>query len=338
MANPILIIKIGAVGDVLRTTSILHGIKETWPDSEIYWVTAASAVDILKGNKLIDKIFLYEDNLINELNKMEFLLVINLDEDINASKLASSVKGEKVGFLFKESKVVPTKTAETWYNMGVLGAAPTNDILKRANRKTYQQHMFDIIGINPSDREYIFNLSHDYRRFGEIVAEKNGIKPGDFVIGLNTGAGERWRLKRLPEEETIQVAAKLLNKFNSKVILLGGPEEKERNARILDSVPGLIDGGCDNSLLEFAGIINQCDVVICSDSLALHLAIALKKKVVAFFGPTSPWEIDLYGRGVKIYKKSPCFVCYKKDGIAEKKCNEYLTADMILQGVKRVQK
>ena len=45
------------------------------------------------------------------------------------------------------------------------------------------------------------------------------------------------------------------------------------------------------------------DVVVCSDTLGMHLAIALKKKIVVLFGPTCPQEIDLYGRGVKALRR-----------------------------------
>ena len=53
-------------------------------------------------------------------------------------------------------------------------------------------------------------------------------------------------------------------------------------------------------------------VVVTSDTLGMHLAIALKKKIVALFGPTCPQEIDLYDRGVKLFTSAPCAPCYKQ--------------------------
>ena len=52
--------------------------------------------------------------------------------------------------------------------------------------------------------------------------------------------------------------------------------------------------------------MNRCDVVISGDSLGMHMAIALSKHVVAWFGPTSPQEIDLYDRGVKLLADRLC--------------------------------
>ena len=52
-------------------------------------------------------------------------------------------------------------------------------------------------------------------------------------------------------------------------------------------------------------------VVISIDTLTLHIAIAFKKSVVAFFGSTCPQEIDLYNRGYKIVPDIDCVPCYK---------------------------
>lgn len=59
------------------------------------------------------------------------------------------------------------------------------------------------------------------------------------------------------------------------------------------------------------GLIHQCHLIVTGDTLALHLAIALKKLVVTFFGSTCHQEIDLYGRGQKLIADVHCVPCYK---------------------------
>ena len=73
----------------------------------------------------------------------------------------------------------------------------------------------------------------------------------------------------------------------------------------------IIDAGCDNSLMEFASLVNLCSLLVTSDSLALHIGVALKKKIVAFFCPTPSAEIELYGMGIKIVPNIGCLCCYK---------------------------
>ena len=54
------------------------------------------------------------------------------------------------------------------------------------------------------------------------------------------------------------------------------------------------------SLVQFMRYIDQSDLVVTTDSLSLHLALGLKKKIVALFTCTSPWEIHGYDRTIKI--------------------------------------
>ena len=56
----ILIIKLGAIGDVLRTTSLAPALKEKYPQAKIDWVTKENAFQMLKSNPHIDNIFFIE--------------------------------------------------------------------------------------------------------------------------------------------------------------------------------------------------------------------------------------------------------------------------------------
>ena len=61
-----------------------------------------------------------------------------------------------------------------------------------------------------------------------------------------------------------------------------------------------------HSLREFAAVINRCAVLVSSDSLAMHFGVALNKRLVVFFGPTSAAEIELYGLGEKLTAPLEC--------------------------------
>ena len=91
----VLIIKLGAIGDVIRTTSILRGLKAKFNSCTIDWVTKKESFDILKNNNLINKIFLIE-NIDNEIKNNEYDLIINLDDDNEACEFASKIKHEKI--------------------------------------------------------------------------------------------------------------------------------------------------------------------------------------------------------------------------------------------------
>jgi len=327
----ILIIKLGALGDVLRTTSILKGLKEKYPDAKITWVTKANALDLLKDNKDLDNLYT-SDNL----KKQNFDLIINLDDEIEACKLATDLdKKELIGAYLENDKPTYTDSSSKWFDMGLISkfGKQKADELKKLNKKSYQQIIGEILDIKID--KPILNLSKENKNFAEKFAKKNNIKEGDLVIGLNTSAGKRWKLKSLSIEKTAELANKILN---AKILLFGGPEETERNNKIKELAPKIIDAGCNNSLLDFAALVNLCNVLVASDSLAMNIGLALNKKTIVFFGPTSYEEIELYGNGKKILPKMECICCYKKECDKSPNCMDNIDTEEIFNTIKEAVK
>jgi heptosyltransferase-2 len=335
MENKILIIKLGAIGDVLRTTAILQGLKEKY-NAKIYWLTKKDSLDILKNNNFIDNILIFDKKLTKILKNQKFELIINLDDDFEACKLASKLNSKRIiGAYLKDGKQTYTENSSQWFDLSLISkyGKEKADELKKLNKKTYLQHLYEILDINPGN--IILNLKKSELDFANDFAKKNNTKNNDLVIGLNTSAGKRWQLKSLGIEKTAELADKLVEELKAKVILFGGKEEKERNQKIKQLIKSkIIDAGCDNSLLEFASIINLCDIIITSDSLALHIAVALNKKIVVFFGPTSSSEITLYGLGKKIVSYMECVCCYKKTCNTNPNCMDSISTDQIFNATK----
>ena len=73
------------------------------------------------------------------------------------------------------------------------------------------------------------------------------------------------------------------------------------------------DAGTENSLLEFTAILAQLDLLVTSDSLALHLGVTQGVPILAFFAPTPAAEIELYGRGRAVSSLSEDYASYRKD-------------------------
>jgi ADP-heptose:LPS heptosyltransferase len=313
MRKKILVIKFGAMGDVLRTTSILQSLKEKYRKSNIYWVTKKNALPLLKNNSYIKKLFFYNKNTFNLLNKSTFDLIINLDEDFEACSLATKLKKRKIyGFYIdKNVKVTPTPASREWFNMGALGNKPKNNVLKKKNKKTHQQIMHEIIQLPYKQSPVLINLTSKQLRLGEEFKRRHNISNEDVIVGLNTGAGDRWP-KQLSINKTAKLAENIYDKYKAKIILFGGPNEIERNNTIISlaKVP-VIHTGCGNNLFEFPALINICHLFITSDSLGMHMALGLKRKTIAFFGPTSAAEIEMYDLGKKIIPNSNCYCCYK---------------------------
>jgi heptosyltransferase-2 len=203
------------------------------------------------------------------------------------------------------------------------------------NKKTYQELIFETVKLNYQNNPYELVLDKEHINFADSFFKKNNLDKDDAVIGINTGAGKVFANKNLRKERIIELIGMLHEELHAKIMLLGGPLEKETNEYIeKKAVHEVINNGCGNSLKEFAALINNCSLIIAADTLAMHIAIALKKPVVAIFGPTCAQEIDLYGRGHKIITEAECAPCYKNKCDKKPNCMDKIDMDKMLKAVK----
>jgi heptosyltransferase-2 len=251
-----------------------------------------------------------------------------LDKDISAISLASLVKcKEKLGYgMESHGNIYPfNKEAEYSFELGI------NDPLKfRENKKSYQEFIFETIGLKFQGEEYILPVKEEDLEYGRKLIKSRGVEEKDLVIGLNTGCGPIFATKKWTLEGYVSLANKLHYELKAKVMLLGGPEEVERNARIRSLVEfPIIDTGCNNTLMQFAGIINNCHLVVTGDTIAMHFALALKRLVLIIFGSTCFQEIYLYNRGRVVKSDLECSPCYKKVCSRNPNCMQLISPEEV---------
>lgn len=333
MGKRILIVKLAAIGDVLRTTPLLSGLKRAYPQSHITWVVDKEAYPLLKNISLIDRLLPFDFPSLLPLEMETFDLIIGLEKEPRGAALVSKFRGrEKKGFgLGPKGNVFHLNQASEYaYLLGL-----SDELKFYQNQKTYPELIFGIAELDYQKDEYFLVLSEEDTAFAEKFARRIGLKKGEVVIGLNTGAGDVFANKAWTLEGYIQLINGLRKEPKTRLLLLGGPKEKERSSQILREAKGaVIDSGCDNTLREFAALINLCDVVVTGDTTALHMAIALKKKVVAFFGPTCAQEIELYGRGEKIISSLPCAPCYRRSCQVSPNCMQAIEAKEVMEKIR----
>lgn len=327
--SKILIIKLDAVGDVLRTTSILKPLKKKYPDCYIEWCTRYNSLELFKNNPLVDEVITVEGDALSRIDAEEYDIVINLDTSKFSSAIAANASAkEKVGFVLnKKGYVESTSTsAQQWLEMSAF------DDVKRENKKSYQQIMYEILNLDLPVEPPLIQTSESVTLKISVKDFTKKINPFKAVIGLNIGVGTKWPSKGWPLNSWKELIEKLGNsKYN--LLLLGGPEEVGIIELLKKEYKYLIDTGCDNSLLEFAAIVDLCDLVITADTLALHIATALEKKTIALFGPTSATEIELYGKGIKLLAPEGCKCYYKKYCSEKISCMEKISTEIVIEAI-----
>lgn len=318
MKERILIIKLGAAGDVIRTTPLLRKIKEDFPQCEVSWFTYFP--NFIPS--FVDNILEFNLQNIVWLLSQEFDYIFNLDKDREACSLTTLIKAKtKKGFEIKEGKCSPIdKQAFHKWETGIW------DDISQKNKKSYPEEIFEICGFVFNKEEYILETKEQSRW-------PTFQRP---LIGLNTGCGDRWKTRECSSTKWIELARKL-KKENYEVILLGGPKEHKKNIEIAKKSDSSYLGHFE--IEKFIDLVNQCDMVITTVTMALNIAIALKKKVLLLNNVFNRNEFELYNRGEIIEPEVPCLGCYKTSCNLKfngKKCMELLNINEAIKKCRQI--
>jgi len=187
----ILIIKLGASGDVVRTTTLLNKLP-----GDIYWVTSDDNLVLLADNQRLSRAVSWKQ--VSDLLQIEFDLIINLEDSFEVAKLLGQFKYKELfgAYLSDSNNVEYTGNASSWFDLSLVSRFGRSkaDELKLRNRKSYQEIIFSCLG-------YIFE---DDRYFLPRITRSD--LAGDVAIA-NT-AGHVWPMKRWAFYDELKVKLK----------------------------------------------------------------------------------------------------------------------------------
>ncbi len=306
MKTKILILKLGysetldpeigrvpSLGDVLRTTPILGALKEKFPDSYITWLVSEGAEPLLDKNQFIDRILVWDEFVPFQLMREKFDVLINLEKIPGVCALSDMIDAW-VKYGFRFDSLEGKYHA---YEKG-LDFISYIEEKKRTNRSKgyWQQVLIEMLGVDWKGQEYILG----YRpKEGEV-----------FDIGFNYLVGSKWPNKAMSMEKWKELEQRLIS--------MGYTVSWQEG---------------QNDLFVYLNWINSCRTVISNDSLGLHIALALKKKVIALFGPTDAGEVYMYDRGIVINSLVVCshMPCYNPKCITGLNCMQGINLDAIIE-------
>lgn len=279
MSKKIVIIKIGATGDVVRTTVLLH----LFANDEITWITAKHNLAILPFKQAnLKKVIAIDDVEASGIFKDAFDLVISLDDDVKCATLASRIKTKQLfGAYMNGDKVVYTSDSNEWFDMGLssrLGKAKADE-LKWLNTFSFQEILFRMLGAKFNGEPYF--IREDVYSIGQ-----------PNVIGIEDRAGGRWPTKMW--NQFPQLAEHLQNDGYEVVFF------KERQ-----------------HIKEYLQDIGNTSLIISGDTLGMHIALALKIPIVTLFTCTSAVEIYGYDNMEKVVSAELQKAFYKTEYIPE---------------------
>ncbi|MGA9406314.1 MAG: glycosyltransferase family 9 protein [Bacteroidota bacterium] len=333
IGKKILIINLDAMGAVLQTTAMLPAIKRKYPQSHISWITLKNAYRLLENNPYVDAAYIWDPESWLVLQNIEFDVVYSTDKSKRSCAFCNTLNAkEKIGFgLNKDGVIIPlNKEAECCYLLGL------DDNLKfNVNQKYGTEILQEAMKLSFRRDPYVLNLSEEEKSYCEKYSKEIGLSGNDVVVGLNTGCSYLYPNKKMTVDQHVTLVEALAMKKGMKLVLLGGPEDTERNAEIVRRVGKKVIS-TPTTLGIRRGICyeNICDIIITGDSFGMHVAIGLKKYVIAWFGLSCWSEIDLYDRGVKLVPEGlHCAPCWKKSCPYDLECIQMIDLEGIVRAV-----
>lgn len=320
ISKRILIIKLGAIGDVIRTTPLVSTYKKLYPNCKITWLTLTPA--ILPKNEIHEILkFDYASSLY--LQEAEFDIAINLDKEKEASALLLKVNAkEKYGYVLKDNVSQPINSlANHKFHTGLF------DDVSQANTLNYCQEIYALCGLEYQGEPYLLDNHNDK---GYVW---NQIDRSKKVVGLNTGCGDRWTTRLWPIGYFAELTKQLISK-GFEVILLGGEQEHQRNTEI-QSLSGAKYLGYF-PLAQFINLINQCDLVVTQVTMGMHLTLGMQKKIVLMNNIFNPHEFDLFGKGEIVMPDKKCECFYRGSCKLGESCMKNLLPEKVLASVNKL--
>ncbi len=325
--NKILIIQLRRIGDVLLTTPIIEALREYFPSSQIDFLVEKPAYDVLTGNPYLNNIILSDKELkeqiklINLIRKQKYNLVFDFLGNPRSAWITFFSRAKyRVGFNFPGRKLA--------YNIYV----QKNDKIKYA--VDFKLEALKSIGINSARKKMFLYIPESATSFADNFLHNYRDK-NRTLIGMAPASRRKARI--WPKQYFAEIADRLIEKYNSQVILLWGLGEKqiiEEIVCLMRNKPLIVP---PMDLKQLAAFIEKCDMLITNDNGPMHISVAVGTPTVTIYGPTNSdnWNPpnEQFHRAVK--SDIECVACNRQE-CETMECMKKVTPEMVEEVLKEV--
>jgi heptosyltransferase-2 len=253
----VLIIKLNATGDVVRTTTLLEQFE-----SDVTWITSAPNHELFGES---DNVRCVHFTRCEVALDRHYDLVINLEDDPPAAQFARQVQGTRLfgAYLHEHGSIAYSEDSRDWFDLSLVSAYGRQraDALKLLNRRTYQELIFEGLGLTFTGERYVLPPAAPTPLAGDVA--------------IAPVAGPVWPMKGWAYYEELK-------------------RELETAGLRVNVLPRRA------SLLEHMGDVSNHRCLVGGDSLPMHFALGTATPCVTLFNCTSPWEIYDYGVQTKL--------------------------------------
>ncbi len=283
----ILIIRFSSIGDIVLATPLMRVLHASFPSSKIDFIVRKEYTELICNNKNLNSIYEFDAKtglaglrkLKNQLRAEHYNLVIDIHNSLRSRYLRWMLGANDVVVINKRifSRTMLIRLKKNFYR-GVISVADRYI-------EPLQKYRIENDG-----KGLELHISDEIRAQASAKMKKLSVQKSGMMIGFCPSAKHAtkcWPLGRFAE-----LGAKLSKDYDAKILLFGGQQDKEKCSFIAKTINSLskevsaINLSGELSLLESAIAMDACTIIVTNDSGLMHIAAAMKKKVVAIFGST----------------------------------------------------
>jgi heptosyltransferase-1 len=340
----LLIVKPSSLGDIVHALPVLHGLRRRYPSARIDWLANTGLSGLLEGHPELDEVVPFHraryagvwrspgaamdfTRFLRDLRQRRYDLVIDL-QGLFRTGFITRMTGASVRLGFREAR----EMASIFYTHYIEDSAQDRHAVDRYYGVAAMLG-FDDVPIN-------FNWGQtesDLATAGTQLAT-HGLSGQQRWVAVVPGA--RWETKLWPEHKFAEVIDQLQSVDGIPCIVLGGPDECDRCRRLCALCRTQPINLCGRTnVREFSALIGLASSVLCLDSAAAHLAVAMQRPMVTITGPTDPRRTGPYNRPHDVVRLdlpcSPCFLRRLRQCPHRHRCLVELESGPVLEAVRQ---
>jgi lipopolysaccharide heptosyltransferase II len=311
--NKTLVIRFSSIGDIVLSSPLIRVLRAQFPSSQIDFVVRKEYAELVRYNPHLNIIYEYDvqtglrglRQLKKRIRSEKYDLVVDIHNSLRSRYLRSCIGANNVGVVDKRifARTMLVKFKKNIYKAVVPVAERYIEPVKSSGIENDAQGLEIFI-----PDETMFKVS------GKMSSLK--LHTYKKVIGFCPSA--KHVTKRWPEERFIETGIRLVNDLKAKILIFGGKNDSILCSSIANAInknsesESAVEFSRQFSLLETSAAMQFCDVVLSNDSGLMHIAAAMKRKIVALFGSTVE-EFGFYPIGTESIilerKKLKCRPC-----------------------------
>ncbi|MCX5680931.1 MAG: lipopolysaccharide heptosyltransferase II [Candidatus Omnitrophica bacterium] len=332
----ILVVRTDRIGDVVLTTPVLEALRIAYPKARISMMVTPITKDIVEGNPFLNEVIVFDKKgknkgfwnfwrFVRMLREKKYDLAINyhLKVRMNFMLFHAGIphrigfKNNKFGFLLTEQYPDPRNNGNR-------------------HEAEYCLDLLKYIGIETKEFRLHVSIKEESEKWVEETFQQHGILKTDKLLAIHPGAS--CISKRWPPERFAEVADRLAQKYQAKILLVGAGDNQLIAREVLFSTKQpVLDFTGKTSVSHLISILKRCSLLISNDSGPVHLAVGVQTPLISVFGRNQPGLSKTRWRPLGIFdialhnQEVGCEVCLAHNCQLNFKCLKSITVEHVLQ-------